>query len=352
MFSINEDMSIYVTRGDVIFFAVGAKDSNGEQYIFRQGDVVRFKVTPKKNCDEVVLQKDFPITGETSEVSILLTEDDTKIGKVISKPTDFWYEVELNPFTEPQTIIGYDDEDGAKLFRLYPEGADVPPYEPTEEDIPVVDEELSMTSERPVQNQAVTRAVTELGEAIDGISANVANEIRVLEGKIRDIEFAAAEDEAYIRGIAESVVAGHNGEADAHGDMFAQKNHNHTDEYAGKTHTHSVLDIIDPEKLIQGAKIVTGSYIGDGKYGREYPTKVDMEFEPKVVMVGCVTRDEATYMALYFGGESMFVYDGNTWTPMYFTYDSATKVMSWYKNSTAASQLNEEGQTYYYTAIG
>lgn len=36
---------------------------------------------------------------------------------------DYWYEVELNPETEAQTIIGY-DEDGPKIFRLYPEGDD------------------------------------------------------------------------------------------------------------------------------------------------------------------------------------------------------------------------------------
>ena len=45
------------------------------------------------------------------------------IGEVINKPTNYWYEIELNPNTQPQTIIGY-DEDGEKLFVLYPEGSD------------------------------------------------------------------------------------------------------------------------------------------------------------------------------------------------------------------------------------
>lgn len=44
---------------------------------------------------------------------------------MVNKPTDFWYEVELNPDTAPQTIIGYDKETGAKIFRLYPEGGDM-----------------------------------------------------------------------------------------------------------------------------------------------------------------------------------------------------------------------------------
>jgi hypothetical protein len=51
----------------------------------------------------------------------MLSKEDTKIGKKVNKPVDYWYEVELNPDTYPQTIVGY-DEDGAKIFKLYPEG--------------------------------------------------------------------------------------------------------------------------------------------------------------------------------------------------------------------------------------
>ena len=123
MFRINEDLSMYVTRGDVATFSVQAVN-NGEAYTFREGDVVRFKVFGKKDCSDVVLKKDTTVTEATATVEIALDGEDTKIGEVISKPTDYWYEVELNPDTYPQTIIGYDD-DGAKLFRLFPEGAEV-----------------------------------------------------------------------------------------------------------------------------------------------------------------------------------------------------------------------------------
>lgn len=122
MFYINEDMSIYATRGDMVFFRVTAEE-NGSVYKFQAGDVVRFKVTEKKACEEVVLQKDFAVTEETEAVEVILTKQDTKIGDVISKPVDYWYEVELNPFSNPQTIIGY-DEDGARIFKLFPEGMD------------------------------------------------------------------------------------------------------------------------------------------------------------------------------------------------------------------------------------
>lgn len=165
MFVLNEDLSIYVTRGDVVFFTVTAEDE-GTPYIFQPGDVVRMKVYGKKNAENVVLQKDFPVTDATENVYIYLEEKDTKIGDVISKPTDYWYEVELNPFTNPQTIIGYDD-DGAKIFKLYPEGRDLndDPVEP--EDIPVVDTELNPASTRPVENQAIARAVVQLQAAIE-----------------------------------------------------------------------------------------------------------------------------------------------------------------------------------------
>lgn len=165
MFQIDDDMTIYVTRGDVGYFSVTA-DNNGKYYRFQKGDVLRIKVTKKKDCSSVVLQKDFVVTEETEQVNILLTEEETKIGDVISKPVDYWYEIELNPYTNPQTIIGYDD-DGAKIFKLFPEGKDLVLNSVKEEDIPVVDTGLSLTSERPVQNRVVTGALIKITESIN-----------------------------------------------------------------------------------------------------------------------------------------------------------------------------------------
>jgi hypothetical protein len=77
----------------------------------------------KKNCDNVVLQKDVLVESEMSTVDVNLERSDTKLGNIIDKPVDYWYEIELNPDTTPQTIIGY-DSDGPKIFRLFPEGVD------------------------------------------------------------------------------------------------------------------------------------------------------------------------------------------------------------------------------------
>lgn len=156
MFSLNDDNSIHATRGDIVFFSVSAED-DGKPYKFQAGDVVRFKVYGKKDAENVVLQKDFPVLEVTENVEIFLTKEDTKIGEVISKPKDYWYEIELNPGENPQTIIGY-DEDGAKVFKLFPEGDDIHDYIPDPEDIPVVDDKLDMASPRPVSNSVIAKA--------------------------------------------------------------------------------------------------------------------------------------------------------------------------------------------------
>ena len=157
MFVVNKDLSIYATRGDIVFFKVTAHN-DGEAYKFQPGDVIRMKIFEKKGCDCVVMHKDFPVEAETEEVEVFLTEKDTRIGKLISKPVDYWYEIELNPLSNPQTIVGY-DEDGAKVFKLFPEGKPLDDGEIEPEDIPIVDKELDATSTRPVQNQAIAVAI-------------------------------------------------------------------------------------------------------------------------------------------------------------------------------------------------
>ena len=121
MFFIDNDKTIHLTRGDVASIVASAKMQNGDVYTFEEGDVVRFTVFEKKNPSAVLISKDVAATPGGQDVTISLQQEETKIGELISKPTDYWYEVVLNPDTRPQTIIGYDDN-GAKIFKLYPEG--------------------------------------------------------------------------------------------------------------------------------------------------------------------------------------------------------------------------------------
>lgn len=121
MFVILDDKTICLTRGDIANIVVSANLQDGQAYTFTAGDVVRFRVYEKKNCSNVVIQKDAVVDTEALSVTINLTKEDTTIGELINKPVDYWYEIEVNPDTQPQTIIGY-DEAGEKIFRLYPEG--------------------------------------------------------------------------------------------------------------------------------------------------------------------------------------------------------------------------------------
>ena len=207
MFTLNEDLSIYATRGDIVFFSVTAED-DGVAYQFQAGDVVRIKVYGKKAAENVVLQKDFPVTAATDSVQIFLTEDDTKIGEVISKPTDYWYEVELNPESNPQTIIGY-DEDGAKVFKLFPEGDDIPPYEPTKpEDIPVVDDELDLTSTRPVENQAIARAIVAMQAELDETQMEYAEKMEDTNAMVAGVSADVVVERARIDNLVSGATAG------------------------------------------------------------------------------------------------------------------------------------------------
>lgn len=197
MFTINDDLSIHATRGDTVFFTVMAEEETGATYFFEAGDVLRIKIYGKKNAQDVVLEKSFPITARTDRYMILLTEEDTKIGDVISKPKDYWYEVELNPFTNPQTIIGY-DEDGAKVFKLFPEGKDSEEPETDPEDIPVVDIELDMTSNRPVQNQAVSRAIVNLEAAYQVTKKEVSEKAHETTDTLNKFEAKLATEKARV----------------------------------------------------------------------------------------------------------------------------------------------------------
>lgn len=173
MFTVNDDLSIYATRGDTVFFTVSA-DDHGYPYKFQPGDIVRISIYGKKDAETVVLQKDFPVTEVSETVFIYLEEEDTKIGDSISKHKDYWYEVVLNPDTIPQTLIGY-DENGAKIFRLFPEAEEVDDnYDPQPEDFPVVDTELDLLSPRPIANSAVAAAMATVLDVCERTNESVA----------------------------------------------------------------------------------------------------------------------------------------------------------------------------------
>lgn len=124
MFKIDSNNNIHITRGDIGTLNVRAKDaSSGGNYTFKQNDIIRFGIFEKDNMNNIIKQIDVTVDEDSEVVSIDLTKEDTRIGEIINMPEDYWYEIQLNPDTNPQTIIGY-DEDGPTLFILYPEGVE------------------------------------------------------------------------------------------------------------------------------------------------------------------------------------------------------------------------------------
>lgn len=123
MFKILQDKTICLTRGDVANIVTSAVLQDETPFTFKEGDIVRMQILDKKNYSDIKLRKDITVEEEAISVTIKLGRDDTKIGDIINKPVEYVYEIEVNPDGDRQTIVGY-DEDGPKIFRLYPEGAD------------------------------------------------------------------------------------------------------------------------------------------------------------------------------------------------------------------------------------
>lgn len=112
MFKIDSEKNIHITRGDRGTIKLTAKNGT-----FSINDKVKISVVEKNDYNKVLLQKEYTVTEAGEDFSITLTESDTRIGEVISKPVTYWYEIEYNG---NQTPISY-DEDKAKQFILYPE---------------------------------------------------------------------------------------------------------------------------------------------------------------------------------------------------------------------------------------
>lgn len=126
---MDANYNIQTNRGDVLSLTIKSKiktDPDGNYAKFLIGDVVRFSIMERNNCENIILQKDITIEEECESVKIRMTADEMKIGEIISKPVDYWYEVQVNPDTPNTiTILGYKSKkSGPKILTLLPEGGD------------------------------------------------------------------------------------------------------------------------------------------------------------------------------------------------------------------------------------
>jgi len=115
MIKFDEDgTTLLVTRGDKGSVIVKLK----EGCIFKVGQEVSLVVVKRRGYTEKpVLEKSVIVQEESNIVQIPLSGEDTKIGEYINMPVEYWYNIVVDG---DQTIFG-SDEDGEKIFRLFPE---------------------------------------------------------------------------------------------------------------------------------------------------------------------------------------------------------------------------------------
>ena len=120
---IDEYGNITTLWGDWLPLTIEPTNEDDTPYIFKDEDIVRFRIIKKKDCNCVELQKDFEPTVGSTSLDIDLWANEMEIGDVINKPITYWYEVILNPDTKYElTIIGYKKYE--KTLTLTPKGRD------------------------------------------------------------------------------------------------------------------------------------------------------------------------------------------------------------------------------------
>lgn len=118
MIKIDNEKTIEISRGDSATIELTIPLSTTDNYEFEVGDIIKLRVYEKNGYNkEPVLEKDFEVDEATEKVNIVLSEEDTMFAPILNKAQTYWYDISLN---ETQTIVGYTEEDGPKLFIVTP----------------------------------------------------------------------------------------------------------------------------------------------------------------------------------------------------------------------------------------
>lgn len=111
------------------------------------------------------------------------------------------------------------------------------------------------------------------------------------------------------------------------------------------------------DNAVTAPKIATGSYTGTGTYGESNPNSLTFGFAPKLVYI-YKTNGTYTYQMLCGVGavRTSTVYSGDSGTASLSRYSSVMSLngnqLTWYSYDSITAQLNEDGGTYNYIAIG
>ena len=101
-------------------------------------------------------------------------------------------------------------------------------------------------------------------------------------------------------------------------------------------------------------RMVSGSYVGTGAYGSESPNHLEFGFAPKVVILVANKTSALKCGTVLVAGQSSSSgigtsYSSNSSLGLILTWGE--NGLSWYTGN-AERQLNEEGTTYFYFALG
>lgn len=116
-------------------------------------------------------------------------------------------------------------------------------------------------------------------------------------------------------------------------------------------------DYVSMGKLGDKARIVTGSYIGNGEYGEDKPTKLVFDSEVKALFIlpvykyGITTRANNP-VAFYAKGSPVIANGAGSSADAGFAFVTVSGgEISWYSTRSVDDQLNAINDTYYYLAI-
>lgn len=108
-------------------------------------------------------------------------------------------------------------------------------------------------------------------------------------------------------------------------------------------------------KLTVGGLIESGSYVGTGTYEQANPNTLTFSFVPYMVVI--LANSAGTFYpgVVFIKGQTLsdgIGYNEHINGSYALSVSWGSKTVSWYSNSTPNTQLNSEGTSYYYFAIG
>lgn len=112
------DTHLKINRGNTLRFDYSIEAGEDTLYVFKEDDIVTFSIYNAFGLNEdPLLTKSFKPEPDTTELKIVVSKEEMKIGPMENMEIDYWYEITLNE----ETVSGFDGN-GPKIITIYPEG--------------------------------------------------------------------------------------------------------------------------------------------------------------------------------------------------------------------------------------